>query len=187
MLKKLNSPWIGSIVGLICYLAVTMATWNAATSKISAARQAEDAKATPPESEQRSWMFDNVETENLVKELREEREALAKRERDLNELAQRLAAERDELNQLTQKVHRLQKDFDASVSRVSEEETANLRKIAKTYSGMEAAGAAGIFKQMDDGAVVKIMMFMRETETGPILTALAALGESDAKRAGELT
>jgi flagellar motility protein MotE (MotC chaperone) len=112
---------------------------------------------------------------------------LKKRETELNELKARLDSERSELNQLTQTVHRLQKDFDQSVSRVAEEETVNLRKLAKTYSGMEPEGAATIFKQMDDTAVVKIMMFMKELETGPILAALSKLGEADAKRAGDLT
>jgi len=186
MLKKLNSPWIGSIMGLIVYLAVTTVTWNTATSKIAAARPAaEEADADQPE--RHAWLFNSVESDNLVKELKQEREALAKKEKDLTELGARLRAERDELNQLTQMVHRLQKDFDASISRVADEEVTNLRKLAKTYGVMEADGAAGIFKQMDDAAIVKIMMFMKEVETGPILAAMAKHGEAEAKRAGDIT
>jgi flagellar motility protein MotE (MotC chaperone) len=187
MLKKLCSPWVGSIMGLICYLGVTTATWKAATAHHGGALEATASDAPPHTIDQSPWMFNNVEVEGLVKELREEREALKKRETELNELKARLDSERSELNQLTQTVHRLQKDFDQSVSRVAEEETVNLRKLAKTYSGMEPEGAATIFKQMDDTAVVKIMMFMKELETGPILSALSKLGEADAKRAGDLT
>jgi flagellar motility protein MotE (MotC chaperone) len=187
MLKKLNSPWIGSIVGLIAFLMVTGATWNAATRKIQAAHKAaidatnHVAKADTP------WSFDTVEIDALVKELKEERELLNKREKDLNDLDERLKAERNELIQLTQTVSRMQKDFDLSVSRVTEEETANLKKLAKTYSGMEPDGAANIFKQMDDSSIVKIMLFMKEQETGPILAAMSKGGETEAKRAADLS
>ena len=63
----------------------------------------------------------------------------------------------------------------------------NLKKLGKTYSGMEPEGAAAIFKQMDDAAIVKILVFMKEQETGPILAALSKMGETEAKRAGDLT
>lgn len=187
MLKKLYSPWIGSILGLIVFMAVTAATWNAATRKIDAANAAAAAEAQKAEKTETPWSFDTAEIDSLVKELREERQTLAKREKDLNDLADRLRAERNELTQLTQTVFRMQKEFDSSVSRVSEEETGNLKKLAKTYSAMDAEGAANIFKQMDDASVVKIMVFMKEQETSPIITALAKGGEADAKRAADLT
>jgi flagellar motility protein MotE (MotC chaperone) len=185
MLKKLNSPWVGSILGLVAFMGVTAATWNSATRKIQSAHEAavtnNIAKTETP------WSFDTAEIDSLVNELKEGREALAKREKELNELADRLRSERNELTTLTQTVFRMQKEFDQSVSRVSEEETANLKKLAKTYSVMEADGAAAIFKQMDDASVVKIMVFMKEQETSPIISALAKGGEAEAKRAAELT
>jgi flagellar motility protein MotE (MotC chaperone) len=189
MLKKLSSPWVGSIIGLISYLAVTAFTWNAATAHITTAEETNLASGSTTNSELNpfSATMSSVEIEALVKELRDERELLSKREKELNEFATRLHSERDELNQLTQTVHRLQKDFDLSVSRVGEEEVTNLKKLAKTYTSMEPEGAAAIFKQMDDSAVVKIMVFMKEAETGPILAALSRGGESEAKRAADLT
>src|SRR5262249_28654948 len=147
MLKKLSSPWIGSIIGLVCYLAVTWFTWNAATAKLGAVEEAHG-EPLPQGSNLKATMIANVEVDALVKELRDERETVAKREQELNEWASRLRAERDELNQLTQTVHRLQKDFDLSVTKVTEEETANLKKLAKTYTTMEPEAAAAIFKQM---------------------------------------
>jgi flagellar motility protein MotE (MotC chaperone) len=186
MLKKLNSPWIGSIVGLVAFLAVTAATWNAATRSIQAAHKAATATNTVAKGET-PWSFDTVEIDSLVKELKEEREMLSKREKDLNELSDRLRAERNELIQLTQTVSRMQKDFDLSVSHVSDEETTNLKKLAKTYSGMEPDGAATIFKQMDDTSIVKIMVFMKDQETGPILAAMSKGGETEAKRAADVT
>ena len=48
-------------------------------------------------------------------------------------------------------------------------------------------GAATIFKQMDDTSIVKIMVFMKDQETGPILAAMSKGGETEAKRAADLT
>ena len=186
MLKKLNSPWIGSIFGLIAFLAVTAATWNSATRSIQAARAAAEATNNVAQGEH-PWSFDTAEIDRLVKELRDEREMLNKREKDLNELRARLDSERQELTQLTQAMHRMQQEFDLSVNRVTEEETANLKKLAKTYSGMEPDGAANIFKQMDDNSIVKIMVFMKEGETGPILSSMSRGAEAEAKRAADLT
>jgi flagellar motility protein MotE (MotC chaperone) len=186
MPKVLNSPWIGSIAGLVAFLAVTAGTWNSATRKIQAAREAASATNNVAKTET-PWSFDTVEIDSLVKELKDERQALSKREKDLNELAARLNAERDELTQLTQTVYRMQKDFDMGVSHVTEEETVNLKKLAKTYSGMEAEGAAAIFKQMDDTSIVKILVFMKDEQRGPILASLAKGGDTEAKRAADLT
>jgi flagellar motility protein MotE (MotC chaperone) len=184
MLKKLNSPWVGSIIGLVAFMMVTAMTWSAATQKIQAAHQVATNNVAKSET---PWSFDTAEIDALVKELREEKELLNKREKDLNELADRLRFERTELTQLTQTVHRMQQEFDLSVSRVNEEETANLKKLAKTYSAMDPDGAANIFKQMDDGSVVKIMVFMKDQETSPILASMSKGGETDAKRAADLT
>src|SRR2546421_10570106 len=101
MLKKLTSPWIGSVVGLVAFLAVTAVTWNTATRSIQAAHEAAAATHSVQKGET-PWSFDTAEIDGLVKELREERDMLSKREKDLNELAARLRAERDELTQLTQ-------------------------------------------------------------------------------------
>jgi flagellar motility protein MotE (MotC chaperone) len=187
MLKTLTSPWAGSIIGLISYLAVTAVTWNAATAHISTAEESKLTINSTNEVNPFAAAMSSVEVEALVKELRDERETVARRQKELNEWAARLHAERDELNQLTNTVHRLQTEFDQSVSRVTEEEAGNLKKIAKTYSSMEPEGAAKIFKQMEDSAVVKIMVFMKENETGPILAALAKGGDAEAKRTADIT
>ena len=43
--------------------------------------------------------------------------------------------------------------------------------------------AAAIMREMGDAVVVKIMLFMKETETAPILETLARPNEQAAKRA----
>ncbi len=129
-----------------------------------------------------SWDYRNPDVEELVKELQISKSQMAQRAAQLDELAARLRSERVEINQITQKVSQLQQEFDQKLTRVRDEEMGNLKKLAKTYSTMSVDGTTSIFKQLDDAAVVKILMFMKEVETAPILDAMAKPAEADAKR-----
>jgi flagellar motility protein MotE (MotC chaperone) len=122
-----------------------------------------------------------------VAELQQEKEALAQRNQQLQELAARLEAERAELTIVTQAIHRLRTEIEQKVVQVREEEAANLKRLAKIYANMSPEGAAGILKQMEDEPALKFMVFMKDAETGPILEALSKLSEADAKRAATLT
>jgi flagellar motility protein MotE (MotC chaperone) len=133
-----------------------------------------------------SWEFFNPEVERLVKELAQEKKALALREQQLNELATRLEAERAEITTVTQAVHRLQQEFDRGVLRIREEETANLKKLAKVYATMTPEGAVTILRQMEDEQIVKFMVFMKDGETAPLLENFARQGEAEAKRAAAI-
>jgi hypothetical protein len=48
---------------------------------------------------------------------------------------------------------------------------------------MTPEGAAVILKQMEDDQIVKILLFMKDTETAPLLESFAKLSEVEAKRA----
>jgi hypothetical protein len=88
-----------------------------------------------------SWDFSNPEVDQLVRELRQERAAIAARAKQLDDLAARLKAEQAEFQNATQAVHQLQRDFDLGVTRVKEDESANLKRLARVYSTMEPDGA----------------------------------------------
>jgi flagellar motility protein MotE (MotC chaperone) len=81
----------------------------------------------------------------------------------------------------------LQTDFDQNVLRIRDEETANLKKLAKVYSAMEPENAAKILAEMDDVSIIKIMVFMKEAETASIWEAFAKKGQPEAKRAAALS
>ncbi|MDX1952350.1 MAG: hypothetical protein SFY81_09195 [Verrucomicrobiota bacterium] len=166
------------------FFGVSFAAWNSANIKAISIPEETGEHDTEAIS---TWNPQNIEIDLLVEELRQQKEKLQQRENHLNELAARLQAEREELNQLTQKVTMLQKDFDLNVTRVTEEETPNLKKLARTYANMTPEGAAGIFKQLDDTVLVKIMLFMKEAETSPILELMAAGGDEEAKRVADLS
>lgn len=184
MMKLLTSPLITAVLGVVMYLGATMAFWKMPPlpPPKPAAPAGPVAKLTGP-----SWEFVNPEADQLVAELKAEKDALKKKEQDLNDLAARLESERSELNLVTQSVHQLQIDFDQNVVRISEEETTNLKKLAKVYADMDPGNAAKIFEEMDDVAVIKIMVFMKDNETAAIWEAMAKEGQAEAKRAALLS
>ena len=128
------------------------------------------------------WTETNPEVDLLLRELRREKEELEKKAELLNDLETRLAAERAEINTITQRVHQMQLEFDANVVRVEEAETANLKKLARVYAAMTPEGASAILNEMEDASIVKILMFMKEAESAPLLESLSTLGEMQARR-----
>lgn len=88
---------------------------------------------------------------------------------------------------MTQQVGRIQTEFDRNVVRVREEETANLKRLAKIYAAMTPEGAVSILKEMKDDDIVKILAYMKDVETAPILELLAKPGVADAKRTAQIS
>ncbi|MBL9137199.1 MAG: hypothetical protein JNK85_15105 [Verrucomicrobiales bacterium] len=195
MNKFLQSPLFAAIVGLILYVLVTAMLWPPMTlpppvegeEGETVVASTTKSKLRPPKAKTPSWEFSNPEMDALVAELRKEKEALAERARQLDELASRIQAEKAELSAVTQNVHQLQRELDQTVLKVDEEEAANLKKLARIYSSMSPDGAASILKQLDEATVVKMMTFMKESETAPILETLSKIGEEQSKQAAAIS
>ena len=182
MIKLLTSNWAAALAGAVVYLMATVAFWK--TPERPASTMDSAASAAPAGA---SWEFTNPEADQLIAELKVEKKSLEKKEQQLNDLATRLAAESTELNQATQAVHQLQLNFDKNVVRVKEEETANLKKLAKVYAEMTPDGAANVLSEMEDPAIVRILVFMKEGETAGILEAISKKGPAEAKRVASLS
>ena len=134
-----------------------------------------------------TWSLHTQEIDDVVVELRQRQEEMNKREKQFTEMSSRVAAEREELKQLAAQIRKAQDDFDKAISRVKDDESANLKRLAKVYATMEPTTAATIFKQLDEAAMVKILLFMKDSETAPILAAMAVQGETEAKRAAAVS
>lgn len=178
MIKILQSGWFGMFVGGILYLATTAALWpkHVATTPIGAPTHTADVPVN----------FSNPEIDELMTELRTRREALLARESQLKAWEARLQAERSELTIVTQMVSRAQSEFDKSILKIRADETANLKRLAKTYAEMSPQAATAILKNQDDPVFAKILMLMKEQEVAGILEQLTKQGESEAKRASQL-
>ncbi|MDB6020534.1 MAG: hypothetical protein JWQ04_391 [Pedosphaera sp.] len=183
MTKIFTSVWMTLLISATLYFGATVLFWKTPTPAAASAEE-----SVPRQSAMvPSWDFINPEADQLMAELKVEKKSLEKKEQMLSDLELRLQSERTELNQVTQSVHQLQMDFDQNVVRIHEEETANLKKLAKVYAAMAADSAANILAELDDLSVVKIMAFMKEGETAAIFEAMAKKGQTEAKRAANLS
>jgi flagellar motility protein MotE (MotC chaperone) len=183
MKRILKSSWMVILIGAVVYAGSTWLFWKTPAVVPVFARTAKRLPGQPMPS----WDFVNPEADQLIAELRTEKEQVDKRKQELDELAVRLEAERSEINQVTQTVARLQSEFDKSILRVQTEETANLKKLAKMYASMAPDAAASIFGSLDDDAVVKILVYMKESEGAAILESMSKTGPAASKRAGALS
>jgi flagellar motility protein MotE (MotC chaperone) len=129
------------------------------------------------------WKQHNPEVDQMVQELRKEKEDLDKREAELRKLGAQLQAEREAINQVTQRVAKLQVEFDQNIVRVKDDEAVNLKKLTKLYSAMSPEGVAAIFKEMDEQTVVKLMSLMKDDQVAGLLDTMAKEGDAQAKRA----
>ena len=133
-----------------------------------------------------SWSFFNPELDQIIAELKSEKDAAVAKEKQLNELAARLRAERAELDEALKGIKKIQSQVDRDVFRIKEDETGNLKRLAKMYASMEPASAAKILRELDDVIVVKTLTLMKEPETALVLEAFSKLGEAETKRAAAL-
>lgn len=185
-MKALQSNWIVlGLLGMLTYLGTTFALMQGLDLKPPVEEEpdpAHIANTTGP-----SWEFNNPELDQLVADLRREREHLGEREKQLDELAARLQAEKAEISRATNAVVQLQRDFDQNVTKLKEEEQANLKKLAKLYNTMTPEGAVLVMKELPDDTLVKMFAIMKEAEIAPLLELLSKPTANDAKRVALLT
>jgi len=186
-MKILKSPLVASILGLVLYVVTTAMVWKPAPRQDATAGETNADIVARAKTAVPSWEYQNPDADMMIEELKKEKQALDKREKDLNALAERLQAERMEINIVTQSVFRMQKEFDSNIARVTAEEVVNLKKLAKTYAAMSPEGAAVIMKELDDIMLVKILATLKESESAPIIEILGGQGGTEAKRMALIT
>ena len=181
MIRTLQSTWLAIALGVLAYVATTVLVLR--PDKLIAQRRAMGATTVQrTERLEPSWAFKNPEVDEMLADLRTQREALQVREQELNELAARLAIERQEISTITQRVVLLQAGMDQSFLRIQEGELGNLKRLAKVYAAMSPEGAAKIMNEFQEDAAVRILALMKESETAPILENMAKDGPATARR-----
>lgn len=186
-MKMLKSPVVAAALGGVLFLLTSafFTTKGLALLPPTAAEHGEAAKE--PSINGPSWMFFNPEMEQIMGELKAERDTVAVKEKQLTELAARLRTERAELDEELKKMKVIQAKVDRDVMRIKEDEAGNLKKLAKMYAIMDPAGAARILRELDDVVVVKIMTLMKEPAVALVLESFARMGELETKRAAQLS
>jgi flagellar motility protein MotE (MotC chaperone) len=187
-MKFLQSKLFAAVLGSVLFMLTSAFLTTQGLAPNSKHDGDEDAASRhAPNTEGASWAFFNPEMEQIMAELRSEREAVVAKEKQLNELSTRLRTERAELDDAVKAIKKLQQQVDRDVFRIKEDEAANLKKLSKMYASMEPAGAAKILRELDDVIVVKILGLMKEPDTGLILEAMSRLGEGETKRAASIS
>ena len=182
MARILKSPWTVPLLGGFLYLATTFAVLCLARFERPAQLTARLSPNDGP-----SWKFRNPEFEQWVQELKQERESVAQRSQQLQDLQKRLESERQEILSVTQMVHQLQMEFDKSVVRIKEQELDNLKHQTKIVAAMSPEGAAAMLNEMPEDESVGVLFMLKPDAASSILDTLSKLGKTEAKRAAELT
>jgi len=187
-MKFLQSKLFAAVFGSVLFmLTLAFLTTKGLATLPQHERDQQPSSRYAANTEGTSWAFFNPEMEQLMTELRSERDALAAKEKQLNELSSRLRTERAELDDALKAIKKLQQQVDRDIYRIKEDEAANLKKLSKMYASMEPAGAAKILRELDDIIVVKILGLMKEAETGLILESMSRLGETETRRAASIS
>jgi flagellar motility protein MotE (MotC chaperone) len=181
MTKLLSNQWITAPLGAVIYLVATVLFWQKPVLPIQHKLLAL-VQSTGP-----SWDFNNPEADQLIAELKIEKKSVEQRGQQLDDLATRLSTERAELGQVIQSVRQLQGDFDKAVLHVKDDETGNLKKLAKVYAAMSPDTAAVVLEQLDNEAIVKIMIYLKDGETAGILEAMAKKSDAAARRTAQIS
>jgi flagellar motility protein MotE (MotC chaperone) len=200
--KPIALPLIGSLIGGLLYLAVTAALILKGykppappPAKVAKVVEKDGVSGAPLAGKTadelngmtQSWNYYNQDIEFLITYLKDTSNLFRIRQKDLDELGQRLAAERAELASVTQSVARLRDDIDKQVIRIQDDEIINVKRLAKTYAGMDPSSAAKVFAELDEKLVVKIMSQMKDDQNAAILDALAKTNAQGAKLAAALS
>jgi|SRR5690348_6861649 len=183
MSRLLKATWIVPLVGGLLYLVTT--TIVLFLAHFEPPVPVTLAKASLNEGP--SWSFRNPEFEQWVQELKQERENVAQRAQQLQELQKRLDAERLEILAVTQTVHQLQMDFDQNVVRIKEQQLENLKHQTKIVGAMSPEGAAAMLNEMPEDQSVGVLFMLKPDSASVILDTMSKMGRVQAKRAAELT
>ena len=182
--RILKSRWIVALAGGLIYLATSAALLRPGRLETVALASVEPASTSGDEP---SWNFRNPEFEQWVEELKKERESVAQRAQQLQELQKRLDAERQEILTVTQTVHQLQMEFDKNVVRIKEQQVENLKRQTKIVGSMSPEGAAAMLNEMPEDQTVGVLFMLKPDAASAILDTLSKMGKTEAKRAAELT
>ena len=199
----LAAPWFLAVVGFVINMVCTVMMINAGVSKLpkpdftpvpdpvevaAVEAKATEAAAPPPQL----WSFKTNAVDELIAELKKEREAVVEEQKDLAAMSSQVTAERQEVEKVKNEILRLRKDLDARIVEVNEFERENLKNLAQTYTAMLPAGAAVILREIEEDSAVKILSQMKPKSAALVLGEMARIvdknsDEPPARRAARIS
>lgn len=173
MIAKLQNPLVGAVAGIVLGIGVGVFTGARALMPLLERSLAPVEKKAPEELKHRGWDFWTIEIDNLSNALKEERAKLRKQTELLDQRSSRVAAEEKELAKVRADVEKLRGEIAKQVTEIATDEAKNIRMLAQTYSTLTPRAVVGIFKEMDDTTVVKVLSQMKAESVGPIFEEMS--------------
>jgi flagellar motility protein MotE (MotC chaperone) len=138
------------------------------------------------------WNFKTAAVDELITELKNERQSILEEQKDLAALSSQVTAERQEVERVKAEVTRLRQELEARIVEVTDNEKDNLKKLVSTYTIMPAPNAVPILRELDENTVVKILSQMKPERVALILGAMAQMpdkssDEPPSKRAARIS
>ena len=138
------------------------------------------------------WNFKTAAVDELIAELKGERQNILEEQKDLAALSSQVTAERQEVGKVKAEVTKLRQDLEARIVEITDNEKDNLKKLVSTYTIMQPANAVPILRELDENTVVKILSQMKPERVALILGAMAQMpdksnDEPPSKRAARIS
>ncbi len=191
-MKKLASPLVAVILGLVLGLGTGLYTFNRAAQAVfdRAVSLAPHKDKLIHEERERGWNFWTIEIEELANELKGERDRLRKQAEQMDRREAQLAGERQELNKVRAEIEGIRQEIAAKIVEVNADEVKNIRGLANTYSNLPPKAAVAIMREMDDTTIVKILSVMKSDGVTAIFEEMSHTSGPDgplAKRAATIS
>jgi hypothetical protein len=121
----------------------------------------------------KDWDFYTTEIDNLVNELKTERENYQKKAKDFAAVELRIATEKKELVRIREEIEKMRSELTEKTTEMQASEKTNVRNLSRTYSNMKPTQAVAIISEMSDANIVKILALMKPDIQAKILAEMA--------------
>lgn len=185
-MKLFSSFWTVGFLALVLNVGTTAYLIYSQRETFSVMEQVPENTAPPP----KLWSFKSDEIEQLVTELKAEKQKLETRETDIGKLSAQLQTEKTELEKVRDDIKAMREEMSKAIPEVQEAEVKNLKTLSQTYSTLTPQAAVAIFREMDEQMSVKILSMMKTDKVGAILQEMARQQDKDenmAKRAARIS
>lgn len=180
----LKSPLVLALLGIILGIGTTAGVILMHKDELVHGGEAKapakpKSELTFPANAPRDWVFWTDNISKLSASLKEEREALDDRQKELDEYEKRLVGEREELRKVRAELEGMRKEVTENIPKIEASEKANIKNLAKTYSSMKPQDAVAVMREMDDQSIVKILASMKADTVGLIFQEMAKAKDAD--------
>ena len=149
---------------------------NAETAEVPAGLPETEPAPLPEEgwADPTSEEFAFSETQTTVlKELRERRDVLDKRERQMDQREALLKVTEKQIEEKISELTAVREEIEGLLGKQSEEEKARMDSLVKIYEGMKPKDAAEIFNNLDMDILLEVVSRMSERKSSPIIAAMS--------------